>query len=166
MYLGPECKVDLNKFRGHPLGTSKLNPAQSCKQIHDIMSSSGKLKNGVYWIKTSADHSVQTYCDLTNGGWTLVGKVSGFVEKLHSFWLIKNHNVDALNSPGLPRYVIYHNSSNDFWHAKIASTVVNVVCFHLEDNIKFYLFVLQQSGQYGWPLLSNPSRVNCNAFQR
>ena len=96
------------------MGKSELNPAQSCKQIHDIMSPSGKLKNGLYWIKTSADHSVQTYCDLTNGGWTLVGKVSGFVEKLHSFWLIKNHNVDALNSPGLPRYVYIITVQKDY----------------------------------------------------
>ncbi|CAB3991342.1 Hypothetical predicted protein [Paramuricea clavata] len=65
----------------------------------------GKLDNGVYWIKTSADHSVQTYCDLANGGWTLVGKVSGFVDKLNTFWLIKNYNVDALGSATLPSKV-------------------------------------------------------------
>jgi hypothetical protein len=101
--LGPECKVDLKKFHG--LGTSKANPATSCKQIHDVSLRDGKLENGVYWVKTSADRSVPTYCDLLNGGWTLVGKVSGFVDKLYEFWLIKNYNVDALDSPALPRYI-------------------------------------------------------------
>ena len=100
--LGTQCKVDLKKFHG--LGTSKQNPATSCKQIHDIALKDGKLLNGVYWIKTSADRSVQTYCDLANGGWTLVGKVSGFVDKMYTFWLIKNYHVDVMNSPALPRY--------------------------------------------------------------
>ncbi|CAB3991343.1 Hypothetical predicted protein [Paramuricea clavata] len=101
--LGTECKVDLKKFHG--LGTSEKNPATSCKQVHDISLKDGKLDNGLYWIKTSADRSVQTYCDLTNGGWTLVGKVSGFVNKLYKFWLIKNYNVVVLNSPALPSKV-------------------------------------------------------------
>ena len=106
----PECKVDLKKFHG--LGTSKQNPATSCKQIHDISLQNGKLDNGVYWIKTSPGHSVQTYCDLTNGGWTLVGKVGGFVEKMYAFWLIKNNNVNALKSPALPRYFIQNVSAS------------------------------------------------------
>ena len=102
--LETECEVDLKKFHG--LGTSKQNPATSCKQIHDIALKDGKLLNGVYWIKTSADRSVQTYCDLANGGWTLVGKVSGFVDKMYTFWLKKNYHVDVLNIPALPRYVL------------------------------------------------------------
>ena len=97
--------MDLRKFYGYGLGKSEAYPATSCKQIHDISLKGGKLDNGVYWIKTSADRSVQTYCDLTNGGWTLVGKVSGFVDKLYTFWLIKNYSVDALSSPALPRYI-------------------------------------------------------------
>ena len=87
------------------MGKSEAYPATSCKQIYDISLKGGKLDNGVYWIKTSADRSVQTYCDFTNGGWTLVGKVSGFVDKLYTFWLIKDYNVDVLGSPALPRYI-------------------------------------------------------------
>ena len=103
-YTGKECKVDLAKFHG--LGTEK-NPAISCRQIHDVSLFDGKhrLKNGVYWIMTSANNSASTYCDLINGGWTLVGKVGGFVDRLYMFWLIKNYNLDALKSPALPRYV-------------------------------------------------------------
>ena len=83
--LGPECKVVLKKFHG--LGTSKKNPAKSCKQIHDV--------------------SLKDDCDLLNGGWTLVGKVSGFVDELHTFWLIEDYNVNVLDSPALPRYIHY-----------------------------------------------------------
>lgn len=101
--LDTECKVDLEKFHG--LGTSEKNPATSCKQIHDVSWNDGdhRLRNGVYWIKTSADQSVPTYCDLAEGGWTLVGKVSGFVDFLYTFWLIKNYNENALRHAGLPR---------------------------------------------------------------
>ena len=103
VYLGKECKVDLKTFQG--LGTSEKNPAKSCKQIYDMSMKYGKVENGMYWIKTSADRSVYTYCDLLNGGWTLVGKISGFVDDLYKFWLIKDYNLDALSSPALPSKV-------------------------------------------------------------
>ena len=103
VYLGNECKVDLKMFQG--FGTSKMNPAKSCKQIYDISFKDGKLENGMYWIKTSADRSVYTYCDMFNGGWTLVGKISGYVDDFYKFWLIKDYNLDALNSPALPSKV-------------------------------------------------------------
>ncbi|XP_028392656.1 uncharacterized protein LOC114517196 [Dendronephthya gigantea] len=104
VFLGKECKVDLAKFRG--IGT-EMNPATSCKQIHDVSLLDGKhrLKNGVYWIKTSADRSAPTYCDINNGGWTLIGKVGGFVDGLYKYWLIKDYNLHALKSPALPSQV-------------------------------------------------------------
>ena len=100
--LGSECKVDLNLLYG--LGTSEKNPATSCKQIHDISLHNGqhRLQNGVYWIKTAADQSAPTYCDLVNGGWTLVGKISGQVGNIYKTWLLTNRNVNSLSNPTLP----------------------------------------------------------------
>ena len=79
-------KVTLGSFQSFVpeksalLGKKKL-PADSCKQIHDASLASNKprAKNGVYWIKTDlqGSSSVQTYCDMKNSGWTLVGKISG-----------------------------------------------------------------------------------------
>ena len=114
--LGKECKVDLKKFYG--LGASKKNPATSCRQIHDVSLYDGthRLKNGVYWIKTSADRAAPTFCDLENGGWTLAGKVGGSAKRLYSFWLVKNSNVAALRNTGLPRYTYV-----TFSHIRISS---------------------------------------------
>ena len=79
----------------------KDSPAHSCKQIHDASLQDGKprVKNGLYWIKTDGNRAVQTYCDIQNGGWTLVGKINGNVGNIHDTWLIKEHNSADLRSP-------------------------------------------------------------------
>jgi len=83
------------------LGEKKL-PADSCKQIHDasLVNNQPRAKNGVYWIKTDlqGSSSVQTYCDMKNGGWTLVGKISGKVGNIYKTWLVSNFNTAALNT--------------------------------------------------------------------
>lgn len=88
------------------LGEKKL-PADSCKQIHDasLVNNKPRAKNGVYWIKTDLQGSsaVQTYCDMKNGGWTLVGKISGNVGTIFKTWLISNHKTAALKTPKLTK---------------------------------------------------------------
>ena len=49
------------------------NPATSCKNILDITSSS---PDGYYWIKYGVSDIQKTYCDMTNGGWTLISSQS------------------------------------------------------------------------------------------
>ena len=84
------------------LGEKKL-PADSCKQIHDasLVNNKPRAKNGVYWIKTDLQGSsaVQTNCDMKNGGWTLVGKISGRVGNIYKTWLVSNHNTAAVKTP-------------------------------------------------------------------
>ena len=83
------------------LGEKKL-PADSCKQMHDasFVNNQPRAKNGVYWIKTNLQRSssVQTYCDMKNGGWTLVGKISGKVGNIYKTWLVSNYNTAALKT--------------------------------------------------------------------
>ena len=93
--------------KNHLLGEKKL-PADSCKQIHDASLANNKprAKNGVYWIKTDLQGSsaVQTYCDMKNGGWTLVGKISGRVGNIYNKWLVSNHNTAALKTPKITKH--------------------------------------------------------------
>ncbi|KAJ7377125.1 hypothetical protein OS493_030720 [Desmophyllum pertusum] len=88
------------------LGEKKL-PADSCKQIHDasLVNSKPRAKNGIYWIKTDlqGSSSVQTYCDMTNGGWTLAGKISGKVGNIYKAWLVSNYNTAALKTPKITK---------------------------------------------------------------
>ena len=101
-----------NFEQGHPsldslqLGEKKL-PADSCKQIHDASLANDKprAKNGVYWIKTDlqGSSSEQTYCDMTNGGWTLVGKISGNVGNIYKKWLVSNYNTASLKTPKITK---------------------------------------------------------------
>ena len=83
------------------LGQREL-PADSCKQIHDVslVNNKPRAKNGVYWIKIDLQGSaaVQTYCDMENGGWTLVGKISGRVGNIYNKWLVSNHNTAELKA--------------------------------------------------------------------
>ena len=94
------CTISHNT--SYLLGGRKL-PANSCKQIHDASLLNGKprLKNGLYWIRTKRNDlstAVRTYCDMENGGWTLVGKVSGSVGNIFNTWLVKNKNLNLLRS--------------------------------------------------------------------
>ena len=88
------------------LGEKKL-PADSCKQIHDasLVNNQPRAKNGVYWIKTDLQGSsaVQTYCDMKNGGWTLVGKLRGKVGNIYKTWLVSNYNTAALKTPKITK---------------------------------------------------------------
>jgi len=92
------------------LGEKEL-PADSCKQIHDasLMNNKPRAKNGIYWIKTDLQgrSSVQTYCDMTNGGWTLVGKISGNVGNIYKVWLVANYNTAALKTPKITKQKEY-----------------------------------------------------------
>ena len=103
----PTVSVDdrcqLNCQTGAPIGT-KEHPVNSCKQIHDSKLSDqnkSSAKNGVYWIKTSLkwSDSIQSFCDMENGGWTLVGKIYGPVGNVYSKWLVKNVNTQDLKVP-------------------------------------------------------------------
>eukprot|EP00117_Sycon_ciliatum_P040513 scpid22682/ scgid29760/ len=62
------------------LGRVASVAADSCKQIHDLSFQDGTLStsNGRYFIRTPSG-PVETYCDMVEGGWTLVGQVGGTV---------------------------------------------------------------------------------------
>ena len=47
---------------------------------------------------------MQTYCDMANGGWTLVGKISGKVGNIYKTWLVSNHNTAALKTPKITKH--------------------------------------------------------------
>ncbi|MCC8147156.1 MAG: hypothetical protein LIO93_12155 [Bacteroidales bacterium] len=51
-----------------------ISPAKNCYEIYEA----GVETDGEYWIKTSASNEapVKTFCDMTNGGWTLVWSFS------------------------------------------------------------------------------------------
>ena len=82
-------------------------PADSCKQIHDasLVKNKPRAKNGVYWIKTDLQGStaVQTYCDMENGGWTLVGKINGRVGNIYNKWLVSNYNTAELKASNITK---------------------------------------------------------------
>ena len=88
------------------LGQKEL-PADSCKQIHDasLVDNKPRTKNGVYWIKIDLQGSkaVQTYCDMANGGWTLVGKISGRVGNIYNKWLVSNYNTPELKASNITK---------------------------------------------------------------
>ncbi|CAH1246181.1 Hypp7672 [Branchiostoma lanceolatum] len=76
------------------------NPAHSCRDIHIACRGYERgLQDGFYWIKTSENQAVQAFCDMTHGGWTMVGKIGGNVGDIHDNWLVANHNTRDLQYP-------------------------------------------------------------------
>ena len=92
---GPTCRLTLHDDL--PVG-DKEHPADSCKQILDQNPST---KSGVFWIKTSLEgnQAIPTFCDMGNGGWTLIGKISGRAGNIYHSWLVQNVNTKDLQSP-------------------------------------------------------------------
>ena len=99
VFIGDTCQLAHEINIELPFG-EKDHPADSCKQILDSKPSSS---SDVYWIKTSpvGNHGIQTFCDMKNGGWTLVGKVSGRVGNIYSKWLVENVNTEQLKAPNM-----------------------------------------------------------------
>ena len=98
----PMLSVENKCQTAPPFGTKEY-PADSCKQIYDsnLSDHTKTSKNGVYWIKSALKNNegIQTFCDMTNGGWTLVGKINGQVGNIYSKWLVENVNTKDLKTP-------------------------------------------------------------------
>ncbi|XP_066272316.1 uncharacterized protein [Branchiostoma lanceolatum] len=96
----PEANPTCLNENGDRLGHEN-HPANSCKEIiaecQELADES--FANGLYWIKSEGGEAVQTYCDMTRGGWTLVGKLGGSVGSIYDTWLVTNHNVESLKNP-------------------------------------------------------------------
>ena len=64
----------------------------------------GKKDNGVYSIEVKdlqgTTKKLELYCDMKNGGWTLVGQIQGWHE-IYNDWLRKEHNVEQLKTPAI-----------------------------------------------------------------
>ncbi|XP_067031283.1 uncharacterized protein [Acropora muricata] len=75
------AKAELNPKVDDAYGT-EFNPGKSCKDIKNVLS--GSPSDGVYWIKLpSADKGFPVYCDMKNGGWTLVFKFISGISEVH-----------------------------------------------------------------------------------
>lgn len=48
------------------------NPANRCLEIYN----DGKTADGYYWVKDASGNKYKTYCDMFNGGWTLIKSLS------------------------------------------------------------------------------------------
>ena len=57
--------------------------------------------SGVYWICTSSNCSEarEVYCDMHNGGWTLIGQIGGVNDNIYDKWLVANENSGILRIP-------------------------------------------------------------------
>ncbi|NML71922.1 hypothetical protein HHL23_19280 [Chryseobacterium sp. RP-3-3] len=56
---------------GTTLGTF-TNPANRCLEIYN----DGQTTDGYYWVKDASANKFKTYCDMSNGGWTLIKSLS------------------------------------------------------------------------------------------
>ena len=97
---------DFQHYRNMTLG-GRHRPADSCKQIYEANlvreTNTSSSNNGVYWIKTTTTgkKSRPIFCDMTSGGWNLVGKVSGQVGNIFNSWLVKDVNTNLLKTPNM-----------------------------------------------------------------
>jgi hypothetical protein len=82
-YGGSNCQFN------NTYGTSQTNPGSSCSEIFKRNSGISLPNGNGYWIKPG-NEIFQAYCDMQNGGWTLI----------ESFSLANNY-------PGIAPYIMY-----------------------------------------------------------
>lgn len=54
---------------------TEANPAKSC---YYILQADSNAPDGLYWIKQSSGGAIRTYCDMTNGGYTMLQSFSEY----------------------------------------------------------------------------------------
>ena len=57
--------------------------------------------SGVYWICASPNctDAREVFCDMRNGGWTLIGQLGGVNDNIYDKWLATNTNTGLLRRP-------------------------------------------------------------------
>ncbi|XP_028403779.1 uncharacterized protein LOC114526389 [Dendronephthya gigantea] len=90
-------------FQTITLYGSKENPGRSCEDIL-MKRCRDDISDGVYWITvgTNIDQPFPVYCDMENGGWTLVFKtIAGESEVIGNIWkdslTYEESSLEALN---------------------------------------------------------------------
>lgn len=76
--------------------------SQTCKALHDA----GTTGDGIYTLSIKGHDgnisAVDLYCDMSNGGWTLIGQISGKHYVEHT-WLRSFHNVEYLQTQSIKK---------------------------------------------------------------
>jgi len=116
-----------------PLG-SATNPATTCKAILDSGQSQG---NGTYYIDTNGGDSsdkFQTYCDMTNGGWTLFANSLGATSLYPADYTNGKGAVDYTPSADWIHKVADFNS---FSNPSMKVTMGSVVDYFIPNGVSF-----------------------------
>ena len=70
--ITPNCSGSITIEVGNSKGTFE-DPANRCTEILDL---DPTAENGYYWVQDSGKNKFKTYCDMKEGGWTLVKSLS------------------------------------------------------------------------------------------
>lgn len=77
-YDGGTCTFNVSVAKGISLGNFE-DPAKSCLAIYNEYQAAGQtVEDGEYYIQGKRTDAVKTYCDMTNGGYTLIKSYSEF----------------------------------------------------------------------------------------
>jgi hypothetical protein len=98
---GFDLHITLNPTRN---GSTIDTAARSCRSIQQVRPTAD---SGVYWIVTRTDvladagGAIETFCDMDSdqGGWTLVGSISGPTSDIDRRWLVIERNTNLLKNP-------------------------------------------------------------------
>lgn len=128
------CSFVVNVMSGK--GTF-VQPANRCQEILDENPTAG---DGYYWVKDNANNKFKTYCDMSNGGWTLVKSMS------EKFILVdfKSQNESIGSQPGRGMVTTQTGKFNEY-NFSLPAAVVNNVGSSLGAT-KNFRFTIKEKG--------------------
>ncbi|MBB1139007.1 fibrinogen-like YCDxxxxGGGW domain-containing protein [Myroides sp. WP-1] len=111
-----QCSFNIQTKSGR--GTF-VQPADRCIQI---LNENPTAADGYYWVQDGSSNKYKTYCDMSNGGWTLVKSMS------EKFILVdfKSQNESIGSQPGRGMVTTLNGKFNEYNFSLPSATVNNV----------------------------------------
>ena len=112
-------------------------PANRCTEV---LEDNPSAVDGYYWVKDNSNNKFKTYCDMSNGGWTLVKSMS---EKF-IFVDFKSQTESIGSQPGRGMVTTQNGKFNEY-NFSLPAAVVNNVGSSL-GSTKYFRFTIKEQG--------------------
>ncbi|MFP3598222.1 fibrinogen-like YCDxxxxGGGW domain-containing protein [Chryseobacterium sp. SIMBA_029] len=132
----PNCSGNISRTIISSKG-SFADPANRCTEILSINPSA---PDGYYWVRDASSNKYKTYCDMSNGGWTLVKSLS---EK--QVLVVERTQNESIGSQGARNVVTTQTGIFNEYAFSVPSAVVNNIG-NSTGTTKNFRFTIKEKG--------------------
>ncbi|MGG5210778.1 fibrinogen-like YCDxxxxGGGW domain-containing protein [Chryseobacterium sp. MIQD13] len=132
----PNCSGNISRTIVSSKG-SFADPANRCTEI---LSQNPSAPDGYYWVRDASSNKYKTYCDMSNGGWTLVKSLS---EK--QILVVERTQNESIGSQGARNVVTTQTGVFNEYAFSVPAAVVNNIG-NSTGSTKNFRFTIKEKG--------------------